>query len=115
MRRSPSASSARSAQIAKSPSKGDRNSIAFISASSTLSMPSFVLSPSKLHDKGAKREQNPHYSRYNCLSSAPKGSWSRRRKEVVSILFLIIAFGGTGLIFDLHISLVPEGSIRVDT
>ena len=70
MRRSPPAYSARSAQIAKSASKSDRNSIASISASSTSSMPSFVPSVSKPHDKDAKREQNPHYGRYNGLKQS---------------------------------------------
>src|SRR5262252_499889 len=77
MRRSPRAYSARSAQIAKSTSKSDRNSIAFISASSTISMPSFVPSVSKPHDKHAKQEQNPHYSHYNGLTNPRKSS--RRR------------------------------------
>src|SRR5258706_5751753 len=69
---SPPASSARSAQITKSASKSERPSTAFISASSTISMPSFVLSASKPRDKSAKREQNPHYSRYNGLIPATR-------------------------------------------
>jgi hypothetical protein len=33
-----------------------------------ISIPSFAPSASKPHDKAAKREQNPHYTRYNGLS-----------------------------------------------
>ena len=32
-----------------------------------ISIPSFAPSASKPHDKDAKREQNPHYTRYNGL------------------------------------------------
>jgi uncharacterized protein (DUF1501 family) len=32
-----------------------------------ISIPSFAPSASKPHDKAAKREQNPHYTRYNGL------------------------------------------------
>ena len=67
MRRSPPAFSAPSAQIAKSISKSDRNSIASINASSMISMLSSAPSASKPHDKGVKREQNPRYSHYNGL------------------------------------------------
>jgi hypothetical protein len=47
------------------PVKGDRNLIAFISALSMISIPSFAPSASKPHDKDAKREQNSHYTHYN--------------------------------------------------
>jgi hypothetical protein len=41
--------------------------IASISALSMILIPSFAPSASKPHEKAAKREQNPHYTRYNGL------------------------------------------------
>jgi hypothetical protein len=38
---------------------------------SMISIPSFAPSASKPHDKAAKREQNPHYTRYNGLTGWP--------------------------------------------
>lgn len=35
-----------------------------------ISIPSFAPSASKPHDKDAKREQNPRYTRYNSLTRA---------------------------------------------
>jgi hypothetical protein len=32
------------------------------------------------HDKAAKREQNPHYTRYNGLSLLPGGGWPARQR-----------------------------------
>ena len=52
--------------------KGDRNLIASISALLMISIPSFAPSASKPHDKVAKREQNPHYTHYNGLTSASR-------------------------------------------
>jgi hypothetical protein len=51
--------------------KGDLNSIAFISASSTISTPSSEPSASKLRDFTLKREQNSRYGLHNGLA---KGS-----------------------------------------
>ena len=47
--------------------KGDRNLTGSISALSMISIPSFAPSASRPHDNDAKREQNPHYTRYNGL------------------------------------------------
>jgi hypothetical protein len=51
--------------------KGDRNLIASIRALSMISIPSFGPSASKPHDKDAKREQNPRYTRYNGRTTNP--------------------------------------------
>jgi hypothetical protein len=68
MRHSPQAFSAPSKQTQDFKPKGDRSLIASISALSMISIPSFAPSASKPHDKAAKREQNPHYTRYNGLT-----------------------------------------------
>jgi hypothetical protein len=52
--------------------KGDRSSIASISASSTISIPSYEPSASKPRDFNLKREQNPRYRQHNGLTS---GKW----------------------------------------
>src|SRR5262249_42964518 len=50
--------------------RGDLNSIASISASSTISTPSSELSASKPRDSALKREQNPRYEHDNGLRHA---------------------------------------------
>jgi hypothetical protein len=49
--------------------KGGRNLIASIGALSMISIPSFAPSACKPHDKDAKREQNPRYTRNNGLTA----------------------------------------------
>src|ERR1700719_3944538 len=64
---SPQAFSAPSKQMHGSNPKGNLNSIAYISASSTISIPSSEPSASKPRDSKLKREQNPRYRRHNGL------------------------------------------------
>jgi alcohol dehydrogenase (cytochrome c) len=54
--------------------KGDLNSIASISTSSTISIPSSEPSASKPRDSKLKREQNPRYRRHNGLIYIPSAS-----------------------------------------
>src|SRR6266851_5931132 len=61
------ACSAPSKQMPGSNPKGDRSSIASISASSTISIPSSEPSASKPRDFNLKREQNPRYRQHNGL------------------------------------------------
>src|SRR5712691_1620196 len=70
--------SAPSKQMPGSNPKGDLNSIASISASSTISIPSSEPSASKPRDSTLKREQNPRYSHDNGLNG-------RNRKHPISI------------------------------
>src|ERR1700680_5273940 len=67
---SPQAFSAPSKQMHGSNPKGDLNSIASISTSSTISIPSSEPSASKPRDSKLKREQNPRYRRHNGLKEA---------------------------------------------
>src|SRR5712692_10119943 len=62
------ACSAPSKQMPGSNPKGDRSSIASISASSTISIPSYEPSASKPRDFNLKREQNPRYRQHNGLT-----------------------------------------------
>src|SRR5882757_1247916 len=66
---SPQAFSAPSKQMHGSNPKGDLNSIASISTSSTISIPSSEPSASKPRDSKLKREQNPRYRRHNGLTT----------------------------------------------
>src|ERR1700687_4784380 len=63
------ACSAPSKQMPGSNPKGDRSSIASISASSTISIPSYEPSVSKPRDFNLKREQNPRYRQHNGLTA----------------------------------------------
>src|SRR6266849_2870462 len=65
------ACSAPSKQMPGSNPKGDRSSIASISASSTISIPSYEPSASKPRDFNLKREQNPRYRQHNGLTHHP--------------------------------------------
>src|SRR6266851_10448666 len=65
------ACSAPSKQMPGSNPKGDRSSIASISASSTISIPSYEPSASKPRDFNLKREQNPRYRQHNGLKTSP--------------------------------------------
>src|ERR1700676_4734364 len=71
---SPQAFSAPSKQMHGSNPKGDLNSIASISTSSTISIPSSEPSASKPRDSKLKREQNPRYRRHNGLIQRFRGS-----------------------------------------
>src|SRR6266849_3949306 len=66
------ACSAPSKQMPGSNPKGDRSSIASISASSTISIPSYEPSASKPRDFNLKREQNPRYRQHNGLNNAQR-------------------------------------------
>src|SRR5258708_24702185 len=72
MPHSPQAFSVPSMQMSASNPRGDLNSIASISASSTISITSSEPSASKPRDPTLKREQNPRYSHDNGLIWGPK-------------------------------------------
>src|SRR5229473_7632215 len=65
--------SAPSKQMPGSNPKGDLNSTASISVSSTISIPSSEQSASKPRDSTLKREQNPRYRHDNGLTNQPCG------------------------------------------
>src|ERR1700730_17360889 len=101
---SPQAFSAPSKQMHGSNPKGDLNSIASISTSSTISIPSSEPSASKPRDSKLKREQNPRYRRHNGLTSlrgqveaALSAKVVEQRRSLESELSKLTRFqGGTG-------------------
>jgi hypothetical protein len=58
--------------------KGDHNLIASTSALSDDLDTSFAPSASKPHDKDAKREQNPYYTRYNNVTTTMSAAAQRK-------------------------------------
>src|SRR5712671_4075241 len=78
--------SAPSKQMPGSNPKGDLNSTASISVSSTISIPSSEQSASKPRDSTLKREQNPRYRHDNGLISALLDQICQHRREITFII-----------------------------